>query len=119
MEFAGVGKPMLLAYRSVKAPSGNRLLIQVTACGVCRTDLHLLEGDLHRPKRRVVPGHEVIGRVTAMGPDVRGFQLGDRVGIRGSDLLAVVASFACLAAKTSATTPSSRGTRLMAASPSS
>jgi propanol-preferring alcohol dehydrogenase len=62
-------------------PASDELLVRVRACGVCRTDLHVVEGDLpvHRPG--VVPGHEVVGEVTALGPDAPGFAIGDRVGV--------------------------------------
>lgn len=63
-------------------PQSGELLVAVRACGVCRTDLHVSEGDLavHRP--RVVPGHEVVGEVVALGPgDSAGFAVGDRVGV--------------------------------------
>jgi propanol-preferring alcohol dehydrogenase len=55
--------------------------VRVAACGVCRTDLHVAEGDLPRPKLPLVLGHEVVGRVDALGPGVAGLALGDRVGI--------------------------------------
>ncbi|MGV9801266.1 zinc-binding alcohol dehydrogenase family protein [Mycobacterium sp. NPDC003449] len=63
-------------------PGTGELLVAVRACGVCRTDLHVAEGDLavHRP--RVIPGHEIVGEVVAVGPDAGdGFALGDRVGV--------------------------------------
>lgn len=62
-------------------PAAGELLVAVRSCGVCRTDLHVAEGDLpvHRP--RVIPGHEVVGEVVAVGPDAEGFSTGDRVGI--------------------------------------
>jgi propanol-preferring alcohol dehydrogenase len=55
--------------------------VRVTACGVCRTDLHLVEGDLAPKRRGVVPGHEVVGRVDQVGPGAARFEIGDRVGI--------------------------------------
>ncbi|MBO0828399.1 MAG: zinc-binding alcohol dehydrogenase family protein [Streptosporangiales bacterium] len=66
---------------TVPEPAAGELLVRVLACGVCRTDLHVAEGDLpvHRPG--VVPGHEVVGEVTALGRDATGFATGDRVGI--------------------------------------
>ncbi len=67
---------------AVPEPAAGELLVAVRACGVCRTDLHVTEGDLavHRP--HVTPGHEVVGEVVGMGPDVgEGFAVGDRVGI--------------------------------------
>jgi alcohol dehydrogenase, propanol-preferring len=65
----------------VPAPGPGELLVAVDACGVCRTDLHVTEGDLpvHRPS--VVPGHEVVGHVAALGPGVAGHAVGDRVGV--------------------------------------
>src|SRR5687767_11184592 len=65
----------------VPTPAPDELLVRVRACGVCRTDLHVVEGDLpvHRPG--VVPGHEVVGEVVATGPDAAGFSIGDRVGV--------------------------------------
>lgn len=65
----------------VPQPSDGELLVAVRACGVCRTDLHVAEGDLpvHRPG--VTPGHEVVGEVVALGPGAEGFSVGDRAGI--------------------------------------
>ena len=67
--------------RETPTPSPDELLVRVEACGVCRTDLHVTDGDLpvHRP--RVVPGHEVVGTVVATGQEVSLFIAGDRVGI--------------------------------------
>jgi propanol-preferring alcohol dehydrogenase len=66
--------------RSLPAPGPGELLLRVEACGVCRTDLHLAEGDLapHRPS--TVPGHEIVGRVAAAGEAVTMFRTGDRAG---------------------------------------
>jgi propanol-preferring alcohol dehydrogenase len=81
MEFQGAGQPLRLAERGLRKPTGRNILIQVAACGICRTDLHVIDGELEHPKAQVVPGHEVIGRVVALGPKARGFKLGDRVGV--------------------------------------
>ena len=62
-------------------PEPDELLVAVLACGVCRTDLHVAEGDLPVHRRGVVPGHEVVGRVERVGAEVSGFAEGDRVGI--------------------------------------
>jgi propanol-preferring alcohol dehydrogenase len=59
----------------------GQLLIDVRACGVCRTDLHLVDSELSDPKRPVIPGHEIVGTVTALGAGVSGFAPGDRVGV--------------------------------------
>jgi propanol-preferring alcohol dehydrogenase len=73
--------PLRLVDLPVPAPGPTDLLVKVRACAVCRTDLHVTEGDLpvHRPN--VVPGHEVVGTVAAVGADVEGFLLGERIGI--------------------------------------
>jgi len=81
MEFDGAGQPLRQVRRAVKAPSGGNILIEVAACGVCRTDLHVVDGDLQHPKSHVIPGHEVVGRVIAVGPSARHHKIGDRVGV--------------------------------------
>jgi len=55
--------------------------VEVAACGVCRTDLHVLDGELPNPVLPIIPGHEIVGRVNAIGPGVEGLSLGERVGI--------------------------------------
>ena len=65
----------------VPVPSEAELLVRVVACGVCRTDLHIVEGDLPLHKEPVVPGHEVVGTVAEVGQAVQGFAVGDRVGV--------------------------------------
>ncbi len=65
----------------MRPPKRGQVLIHVAACGICRTDLHVLDGDLAHPKPHVIPGHEIIGRIVAIGPDVHGFKIGDRVGV--------------------------------------
>ena len=57
------------------------MLVKVAACGVCRTDLHVVDGDLTEPKLPIIPGHEIVGRVETVGPGVDSFRPGDRVGI--------------------------------------
>jgi alcohol dehydrogenase, propanol-preferring len=74
-------RPLALHTAPVPEPAADELLVAVRACGVCRTDLHVTEGDLpvHRPG--VVPGHEVVGEVVRAGSGTEGFTVGDRVGI--------------------------------------
>lgn len=74
-------QPLRFGERPVPEPAGNEIRVRVSTCGICRTDLHLAEGDLlpHRP--RTVPGHEVVGVIDAMGPGARRFEPGQRVGI--------------------------------------
>jgi propanol-preferring alcohol dehydrogenase len=63
------------------APGPGQVRIRVTACGVCRTDLHVVDGDLKHPKRAVVPGHEIVGRIEALGREVLSLKIGQRVGV--------------------------------------
>ena len=62
-------------------PGPGHVLIEVTACAVCRTDLHIVDGELRNPKLPLIPGHEVVGRVRTAGEGVSKFKAGDRVGI--------------------------------------
>ena len=75
------GRPLRRVRRAVPEPAPHELLVRVEACGVCRTDLHLAEGDLPPRRPRCTPGHEVVGRIVAMGAQVAGFALDERVGI--------------------------------------
>lgn len=65
----------------IPEPAANELLIEVLACGVCRTDLHLLDAELPDIRYPVIPGHEIVGRIVAMGSAVTDFALGERVGV--------------------------------------
>jgi alcohol dehydrogenase, propanol-preferring len=67
--------------RTVPEPSEREILVQVDVCGVCRTDLHLTDGDLPPRAPGTVPGHEVVGRVAGRGADATRFAVGDRVGV--------------------------------------
>ena len=62
-------------------PGPEQVLVRVLACGVCRTDLHVVDGELPEPPIPVIPGHEIVGRVEAVGRDVSTHAIGDRVGI--------------------------------------
>jgi propanol-preferring alcohol dehydrogenase len=73
--------PLRLVDRPVPAPGPGELLIRVLRCGVCRTDLHLAEGDLAPRRPDVTPGHEVVGEVVACGSGTTRFGVGDRVGV--------------------------------------
>jgi propanol-preferring alcohol dehydrogenase len=72
---------LTLRERPMPTPVSGELLIAVGACGVCRTDLHVVDGDLTHPKLPIVPGHEIVGRVAAIGEGVAGFSVGERVGV--------------------------------------
>ncbi len=72
-----------LERRAVPRPEAGpgQVLVRVSACAVCRTDLHVVDGDLTEPKRPIVPGHEIVGRVVAAGEGAEKFSEGERVGI--------------------------------------
>jgi len=73
--------PLTLVERPVPTPARGEVLVRVRACGVCRTDLHLAEGELPPRRSQVVPGHEVVGEVVQLGEGASRFQTGERVGI--------------------------------------
>ncbi|MEU7878245.1 zinc-binding alcohol dehydrogenase family protein [Microbispora bryophytorum] len=74
-------RPLERAVLPDPVPGPGELLVRVEACAVCRTDLHLAEGDLPPRRPRTVPGHEVVGRVAGLGPDTPGPPVGSRVGV--------------------------------------
>jgi len=73
--------PLRLVCREVPQPGPSEVRVRVSACAVCRTDLHVVDGDLPPQRPEIVPGHEIVGRVDALGDGVDGIALGDRVGI--------------------------------------
>ncbi|MBI3530823.1 MAG: zinc-dependent alcohol dehydrogenase family protein [Betaproteobacteria bacterium] len=81
MQFDAASRPLVLRTLDIPVPGDHQVLIKVSACGVCRTDLHVVDGDLPNPKQHVVPGHEVVGTVAALGPRVTTLTLGERVGV--------------------------------------
>src|SRR2546423_2504121 len=62
-------------------PAADEVLIKVRACGMCRTDLHVVEGELAVRRERVIPGHQIVGDVCAIGAEVREVRVGERVGV--------------------------------------
>src|SRR5437879_3672936 len=72
---------LVMRERETPAPGPGEILVEVAACGVCRTDLHVVDGELPDPKLPIVPGHEIVGRVAALGADVAGLAIGERVGV--------------------------------------
>lgn len=73
--------PLTLSERDIPHPARGELLLRVILCGVCHTDLHTIEGDIHPPHLPVVPGHQVVARVEALDEGVENFRVGDRVGV--------------------------------------
>ncbi len=81
MLFTGAGLPLQPAELPVPSPGKGEVLIAVRACGVCRTDLHIYEGELTETLNPLVLGHEIVGVVAALGEGVQDFSLGDRIGV--------------------------------------
>ena len=75
------GTALELREMSIPKPSAGELLLKVKACGICRTDLHVVDGELTEPKLPLVPGHQIVGVVEELGLGVAGFRPGDRVGV--------------------------------------
>jgi propanol-preferring alcohol dehydrogenase len=75
------GEPLKLAEVPVPQPGSGQVLIQVLTCGVCRTDLHVVDGDLTEPKLPLILGHQIVGRVVRLGEGVERFQPGQRIGV--------------------------------------
>jgi propanol-preferring alcohol dehydrogenase len=74
-------RPLVMRERPLPEPAAGEILVEIAACGVCRTDLHVVDGELPNPKLPVVPGHEIVGRVAAMGERVTGLAIGQRIGV--------------------------------------
>ena len=74
-------KPLACVERPVPEPAQDEIRVAVEVCAVCRTDLHVVEGDLAPRRAGIVPGHQVVGRVAALGASARRFRIGDRVGV--------------------------------------
>ena len=81
MVFEAAGKPLTLKRVSIPVPGDDQVLIKIIACGICRTDLHVLDGELTRPKLPLIPGHEIIGTVVSAGKNVQDIKENDLVGV--------------------------------------
>jgi propanol-preferring alcohol dehydrogenase len=82
MELPAAGRPLQQVWRDrLPQPAAGQVRLAVSCCGVCRTDLHIVDGELAHPGPPLVPGHEVVGRVGALGAGVSGLAVGDRVGV--------------------------------------
>jgi len=75
------GEPLRAADLPIPEPGPDQVLLKVHACGVCRTDLHIADGELTEPKLPLIPGHQIVGTIITMGANVRRFQEGERVGV--------------------------------------
>src|SRR5262245_52908842 len=74
-------RPLKLTEVPVPVPGDDEVLLRVDACAICRTDLHVVEGELPVRRSPVIPGHQIVGRITAVGSRVEDFKIGDRVGV--------------------------------------
>ena len=81
MVLAAPGRSLELRQLAMPKPAAGQVLLRVLACGVCRTDLHILDGELPDARYPVIPGHEIVGEVVAVGDGLQGFETGDRVGV--------------------------------------
>lgn len=72
---------LVMEERAAPEPDAGELRLKIETCGVCRTDLHVVDGELTHPKLPVIPGHEIVGRVEAIGAGAAGFEIGQRVGV--------------------------------------
>ena len=75
------GSPLEMSDLPAPEPGPHQILLDVIACGICRTDLHVVDGDLREPKLPLVPGHQIVGTVRGLGESVSGFEIGQRVGV--------------------------------------
>ena len=81
MVLSEIGQPLQMQGLSVPEPKPQEVLIKVTTCAVCRTDLHVVDGDLDEPKLPLIPGHEIVGTVVKCGSEVADLKIGERVGV--------------------------------------
>jgi propanol-preferring alcohol dehydrogenase len=81
MQLEQLHEPLKLVERPDPIPGAGQVRVRVAACGVCRTDLHVVDGELPNPKLPIIPGHEIVGYVDAVGREVDGLTIGMRVGI--------------------------------------
>ncbi len=81
MVLTSIGQKLQWQEKPDPEPQRGEIRVAVSACGVCRTDLHVVDGELPNPKLPIIPGHEIVGRIDAIGADVEGLEIGMRVGI--------------------------------------
>ena len=81
MVLSALKTPLVWTELPDRLPGPNEIRVKIGACGVCRTDLHVIDGDLKDPQLPIIPGHEIVGRIELLGSDVQGLQVRQRVGI--------------------------------------
>ena len=81
MVLESVRQPLVFRDIPVPRPEGNQVLVRIDACAICRTDLHVIDGELPAPKLPLVPGHQIVGTISELGDQVAGLEPGERIGI--------------------------------------
>jgi alcohol dehydrogenase, propanol-preferring len=81
MMLKGIRAPLEWTELADRHPGAGEIRVKIAACGVCRTDLHVVDGELPNPRVPIIPGHEIVGRIDAIGSGVEGLDIGERVGI--------------------------------------
>jgi propanol-preferring alcohol dehydrogenase len=81
MVLESAGRPLVARDIAVPQPAREQVLVKVATCAVCRTDLHVIDGELPHPKLPLIPGHEIVGKIETLGEGVSQFQIGERVGV--------------------------------------
>lgn len=81
MVMAHLGEKLQYVDLPIPQPNSNEMLIKIHACGICRTDLHVVDGDLKHPKLPIIPGHQIIGTIQKLGENVKDFHIGQRIGV--------------------------------------
>ena len=76
-----IGAPLEAIERPDPLPGPGEIRLKISACGVCRTDLHVVDGELPHPRVPIIPGHEIVGRIDRLGPGVSGLTIGERIGV--------------------------------------
>ena len=81
MQLIKIGSPLEYVDIPIPKPSKNEIQIKIAACGICRTDLHVVDGELKNPKLPLIPGHQIVGTITELGQEVRHLKIGMRIGV--------------------------------------
>ncbi|TFF37570.1 zinc-binding alcohol dehydrogenase family protein [Mucilaginibacter psychrotolerans] len=81
MVMEAAGQPLVCKTMPIPVPNEEQVLVRIIACGVCRTDLHIMDSELPKPKLPLIPGHEIIGTIAQVGSKVTSLQIGDLIGI--------------------------------------
>ena len=115
MQLRRLGEPLIPTELPDPEPGPGQVRVRVTACGVCRTDLHLVEGELPDPKLPIIPGHEIVGRIDRLVSGVDALHIGMRVGIPWLGFTCGVCAYCVRARRTCAIARGSPATRATAA----